>query len=484
MGVDDWPKNRWHREFNSHHVLTMTHTIFKNLLQSGKIHLRQVNLVIFDECHHAVKNHDYVQIMRIFDSCWEHELPRVLGLSASLIPSKCKPGELEEKIKMLEETLRCRADAAKDLEEVAKYATNPDERIDYYSSSSHDGQVLELKRILEVPVDFLNALKKEQKKSAVYERVKLYLDDCFHILQSLGVWCAHNFACEGLGVLRGDLIEIGGRFDSPWDGALMHLGVTHLQIFTQKSAEKLDQSKRVGNTAPSTDKVQKLLNHLAKYSRTSSNPTSKATSSSAAPADHPYADLMGIVFVERRTIAAQLTKLLKLKKKQDPSLSHLHCNYVVGHNAGRSGTHLRKEAHMNTKKQETVLSEFRKGKINLLIATSVVEEGVDVPKCNLVVRFDFPQNFPSYLQSKGRARAKPSVYLVLVEGENRQAIHADLRHYHILEEELKQLCHDRSVPGEEEILKRMEEEVPPYMPYGRDAGTRATLSSGLSLVYQ
>ncbi len=478
MGVDSWPKGRWLTEFNSHHVLVMTHTIFKNLLHAGMVHLKQVNLLVFDECHHAVKNHDYVQIMRVFNSCKEYELPRVLGLSASLIPSKCKPGELEEKIKKAEETLRCHAETARDLEEVAKFATNPDECICEYRSSTGDHQIVELKQVLELPVGFLNACNKEQRKSDVYERVKLYIDDCFHILENLGVWCAHNFACKGLEALREELSE--REMNSHWEGALMHLGVTHLHIFTKKSAEKLEQSRKAGDELPSTDKVQLLLQHLAKYN--SSN--TALVPSTFAPAGSPLADLRGIVFVERRTTAAQLCKLLRRKSKRDPSLEHLQCGYVVGHNMGKSGTHLRKEAHMNTKKQETVLSEFRKGNINLLVATSVLEEGLDIPKCNLVVRFDFPQNFRSYMQSKGRARAKPSVYLVLADGEHSQETARDLRDYHLLEEELKALCHDRVVPGEDAFLKAMEEQVPPYMPFGVEAGTRATLSSSLSLIYQ
>ena len=40
----------------------------------------------------------------------------------------------------------------------------------------------------------------------------------------------------------------------------------------------------------------------------------------------------------------------------------------------------------------------RKGDLNVLISTSVVEEGLDIRKCNLVIRYDFPQTFRSYVQ--------------------------------------------------------------------------------------
>ena len=184
MGVDGWTIGCWHHEFNQHHVLVMTMTIFKKLLQTKFIKLSQVNLLIFDECHHAVKNHDYVQIMRLFRPHIETKddvIPRRLGLTASLIPSKCKPGDIERKIRELEEILMCRSQTAEDLQEVAKFATNPDEKICYYPSSSSNGDIARLKIILEDSVNFLELFKKDDKDKDVYGQVKLYLDDCLHI---------------------------------------------------------------------------------------------------------------------------------------------------------------------------------------------------------------------------------------------------------------------------------------------------------------
>lgn len=80
-----------------------------------------------------------------------------------------------------------------------------------------------------------------------------------------------------------------------------------------------------------------------------------------------------------------------------------------------------------------VLRKFRAHETNLLIATSIVEEGVDIPKCNLVVRFDLPTEYRSYVQSKGRARAPVSNYIMLADSERTKAFEEDLSTYKAIE---------------------------------------------------
>jgi len=46
------------------------------------------------------------------------------------------------------------------------------------------------------------------------------------------------------------------------------------------------------------------------------------------------------------------------------------------------------------------MRKFRLGENNIIVALSSLEELKDIPDCNLVIRFNLPTNYRSYVQSK------------------------------------------------------------------------------------
>ena len=76
---------------------------------------------------------------------------------------------------------------------------------------------------------------------------------------------------------------------------------------------------------------------------------------------------------------------------------------------------------MTQDEQEEVMECFRRGECNLLVATSVAEEGLDVPACNLVIRFQHVTNEIAKTQTQGRARAAESEGFTILSSDSKKA---------------------------------------------------------------
>ncbi|KAM7363685.1 endoribonuclease Dcr-1 [Cochliomyia hominivorax] len=144
--------------------------------------------------------------------------------------------------------------------------------------------------------------------------------------------------------------------------------------------------------------------------------------------------LCSIIFCNSNYTARVLFELLAEMSRHDPDLKFIKCQFTTDRVADPITEP--KEAEAEHRRQEEVLKRFRMHDCNVLIGTSVLEEGIDVPKCNLVVRWDPPTTYRSYVQCKGRARAVPAYHVVLVASDWK-----DLTNFTTTNEQIKDKNH-------------------------------------------
>eukprot|EP00887_Chlorella_sp_A99_P002196 scaffold21.g2196.t1 len=179
-----------------------------------------------------------------------------------------------------------------------------------------------------------------------------------------------------------------------------------------------------------TPKTAALVAQLLQYRRQALE-VAPAGADEAAVAIGP--SWSGIVFVTQRMTAWALHALLgalpatRTFLRTSPIMGHAHLGQKMGDTFGYQA---------RPREQSRILRRFRSGDLNLLISTSVAEEGIDVRSCQLVVRFSLPATAQSYVQSRGRARMAHSE-LVMMVGEGAREEYALVQHMVAYEQQLR-----------------------------------------------
>ncbi|CAG0879138.1 unnamed protein product [Darwinula stevensoni] len=485
--IDMWKGDKWQKEFKKHHVMVFSAQVFANVLNHAYFKMNQVCLLVMDECHRTVERHPYAEIMRHLNMYEKSEWPRILGLTASVLNSKEKPHSVIKKMRKLEAIMAARVATPMDMENAAGFGTKTNEVI----VSCFDMGNLEeigINAIKETGEALLRKLTEIKKKITTSARD---MPDIYHMIDEQG----RNPAKEPMAIIREFLrtleesgvwfawkateviIAIIGERSNPQEVARMYdVVVKYLKkvrqvlgnILLQTGQDELNQCLKL-----SSGKLKRVVELLKLYSPLSD--TEIATPRASLDANN----LRGIIFVQRRFTARMVYEFLLHMKRNDPDLDYLEPQYIVGNN----DTFLMSETVMNEEqaKAEEVMKRFRCGEVNLMVATSVLEEGLDVPQCNLVVRYDPPMDFRAYVQSRGRARSKVNAHYILLTEHSKLKDFTDaVRLYHEVEAFLQDLVEQDLDDPEEDMAS---EALEPFRPFG-NVTPQVTCVSAVSLIHQ
>nr|WDW26280.1 dicer-2 [Amrasca biguttula biguttula] len=483
MGVDFWKDEAWEEEFNKNQVFVMTCQIYVDLIQKNRIGLENTCILIFDECHHGVVKHPMRQVMMNFKNVPPEKWPRVIGLTATLINKNLKPASICEEIKTLENTYIASIQTSLNEEMVKLYSTNPKESKQVFIPNSKEGFCYEVRnRIIDGFKQFLSGLEIEEppdcdmsnipygskplnpSSSATFnKRFKNLLDDIVVNMDDLGVFGGSMAVLAHLVQLcrmrTTVILETSQLVFQSFSTELVLLRSYIEHNMSRSGLSELETIK-----AYSSDKVRKLFRVLKKIKSSD----------------------RVIIFVQRRFTAKTLFYVVNAASKVDPDLKEIKCDYMVGFSCANPFKDTR-ENLMLRKHNNNILKKFNQGLVNVLIASNVVEEGVDIQKCNYVIMLDTIPDFRSYIQSKGRARDKDSHYIIFVSS-NDTKFEGKYGNFQCLESVLKEIfsggkSRSRAPPTQEELDRALFSETPglePFMPRGCN-GPYVTCLSAISV---
>lgn len=144
-------------------------------------------------------------------------------------------------------------------------------------------------------------------------------------------------------------------------------------------------------------------------------------------------NLKALIFVTRRQTAKNVHHIIQKCSEFDKEFV-IRSDFMVGNNSSVPESI---EQVLQNKWNRQVLERFKKNKINTIVSTSVLEEGIDLQMCNLVISYDVPKEFRGYIQSKGRARMRGSNYIIMCPTENYTALIGKLKDWNEVDDNLK-----------------------------------------------
>lgn len=97
-GCDLWTQSTWSDLLSKTDIVVCTAEILHLCLMRSFVRMESINLLIFDEAHHAKKKHPYAKIMQDYysDNPRNAARPRIFGMTASPIDLEGDEADIED----------------------------------------------------------------------------------------------------------------------------------------------------------------------------------------------------------------------------------------------------------------------------------------------------------------------------------------------------------------------------------------------------
>jgi Fanconi anemia group M protein len=374
-------------------VVIATPQVVENDLVGSRIDLREVTHITFDECHRATGDYAYNYIAERYHQ--DAEKPLVTGMSAS-------PGGDEEEILEVCENLGI---------DNVEVMTEEDSDVDEFT---HDTDV-EWERV-ELPDEVVE----------IRDALNEVVEDRLAKLKELGITnkTSANLSETDIKKMRAELQQLIDNDQSEGFKGMSALAeirklrtaVTYVETQSvealrryferQRNAAKSSGASKASQRFVSEPKVKEAMRRAEEYD---------GLHPKYSRARMRIAETLGIqdgerviVFTESRDTAEALTEFLG---------EHFDTQRFVGQGdkEGSDG--------MTQKQQQEVLDRFKANEFEVLVSTSVAEEGLDVPEVDLVLFYEPVPTAIRSIQRKGRTgrQAKGRVAVLLAEDTRDEA---------------------------------------------------------------
>ncbi|MBR9705566.1 DEAD/DEAH box helicase family protein [Candidatus Pacearchaeota archaeon] len=355
-------------------IIFSTPQCINNDLKNNLYSLDNVSLLIEDECHRCLKNYAYTNVAKVYHE--QANNPRVLGLTAS-------PGTDKKTIETIAKNLGIEAIElrTRDSVDVKEYL-----------------QELEFNIIrLEFPEEFkeiTDIIRKmyERKVEELKKRKLLYKNaNKITLLETQGIIMRSiksgnkNFNLFGGATACAQAIKLSHLIEL-LETQTLHASHKYIQnIFGQAIQNKSKAAKQIAKN-PEFNKANIKLNEL--LAKDLEHPKLLELKTIIQDAIKHDPKNKTIIFSQYRDTVVKICDTLKAIPGIIPK------TFV--------GQAKKADSGLSQKEQQSIMNEFRRGEINIICATSIAEEGLDIPEVNSVIFYEPIPSAIRSIQRRGR----------------------------------------------------------------------------------
>jgi len=355
----------------------------RNDLKSKRLDLSDFSLVVFDEAHHSMGDYAYPYIAR--DYLENARNPRILGLTAS-------PGGTREKIKEIMENLGI---------DTVEIRTEEDFDVAPFVKKKQ----IEWIRV-ELPQTFFNI--RESLRKAYEQRLR--------DLRKIGF-------SKPVGIItKRDLLDLQRKLMSSRSGGYKKFWGVSLVSQAIKTEHALSLVETQG------------INSLESYFRKMRSEKARSSQSLVKDANVKKAMCISGELSEKGFRHPKIRKLCEIVSSQlretPGSKIIVFANYrnmvreivsvLSGVTNAKPVEFMGQKEGLTQKEQKKRISDFREGEYNILVTTSVGEEGIDIPEMELAVFYEPVPSEIRSIQRRGRVgRTKLGKIMILIAKKTR-----------------------------------------------------------------
>lgn len=372
-------------------VCATPQTVESDLLK-GRYDLNNVSLIVFDECHHGVGSYSYVYLASRYVQKSNYNL--ILALTAS-------PGSDKEKIKEVCENLFIQNIVVK---------TEEDHDVKPYFNP--------------VEIDWVKV-----KMSSELEKIKKYVDKALKIrlkaLKNMGI-------IKTVSVNKGDILKARakiqseiGRTANPSKESFQAISILSAVINIQHAQGLIETqgiqtfNKYIGRLRKKKTKAAKSLIYDDNFGRA----VKLARDAEKHGWEHPKLRKVTEILKKELATSDGQTKLQSKRYEKEDSKSSkimVFTQYrdtleMIHQKLEKEGIKSVKfygqasrdgEKGLTQKEQKEIIKAFKMGEYDVLLSTSVAEEGIDIPAVDLVILYEPVPSEVRMIQRRGRTGRK------------------------------------------------------------------------------